>query len=308
MQGNPRSSRRSAEYGEGSIRVLKGLEPVRQRPGMYTRTESPLHIVQEVIDNASDEILSGFGTRVDVTMHKDGSISVEDDGRGIPVGLHPEEKEPVVEIVFTRLHTGGKFDKRAGGAYSFSGGLHGVGVSVTNALAARLEVTVWRDAKMHTIVFADGDVIQPLKSVSAKASGKSAGTRVKVWPNARYFDTPQIPVDELERLLRSKAVLLPGTEITLTNEKSTQTQRWRYSGGLREYLLGSLATDPMLPPFEASGFAGADDATFAEGEGASWVIVWTEDGAVTRESYVNLIPTSAGGTHEAGLREGLFGA
>ena len=308
MQGNPRSSRRSAEYGEGSIRVLKGLEPVRQRPGMYTRTESPLHIVQEVIDNASDEILSGFGTRVDVTMHKDGSISVEDDGRGIPVGLHPEEKETVVEIVFTRLHTGGKFDKRAGGAYSFSGGLHGVGVSVTNALAARLEVTVWRDAKMHTIVFADGDVVQPLKSVSAKASGKSAGTRVKVWPNAKYFDTPQIPVDELERLLRSKAVLLPGTEITLTNEKSTQTQRWRYSGGLREYLLGSLATDPMLPPFEASGFAGADDATFAEGEGASWVIVWTEDGAVTRESYVNLIPTSAGGTHEAGLREGLFGA
>ncbi|MBA2413389.1 MAG: type IIA DNA topoisomerase subunit B, partial [Burkholderiaceae bacterium] len=183
-----------------------------------------------------------------------------------------------------------------------------VGVSVTNALAARLEVTVWRDAKMHTIVFADGDVVQPLKSVSAKASGKSAGTRVRVWPNAKYFDTPQIPVDELERLLRSKAVLLPGTEITLTNENSTQTQRWRYSGGLREYLLGSLETDPMLPPFEASGFAGADDATFAEGEGASWVIVWTEDGAVTRESYVNLIPTSAGGTHEAGLREGLFGA
>ena len=160
MQDSQRSSRRNAHYGEESIRVLKGLEPVRQRPGMYTRTESPLHIVQEVIDNASDEILAGFGTRIDVTLNKDGAITVEDDGRGIPVGLHPEEKEPVVEIVFTRLHAGGKFDKRAGGAYSFSGGLHGVGVSVTNALAARLEVTVWRDGKVHTIAFADGDVSQ----------------------------------------------------------------------------------------------------------------------------------------------------
>jgi len=312
MQGNQRSSRRNAHYGEESIRVLKGLEPVRQRPGMYTRTESPLHIVQEVIDNASDEILAGFGTRIDVTLNKDGAVTVEDDGRGIPVGLHPEEKEPVVEIVFTRLHAGGKFDKRAGGAYSFSGGLHGVGVSVTNALAARLEVTVWRDGKMHTIAFADGDVVQSLKSVSAKGSGKPSGTRVKVWPNVKYFDSPQVPVDELERLLRSKAVLLPGTEITLTIEKTGAsagtTQRWRYEGGLREYLLGSLADDPLLPPFESSGFAVADDPTFAEGEGANWVIVWTEDGAVTRESYVNLIPTSAGGTHEAGLREGLFGA
>ena len=220
MQDSQRSSRRNAHYGEESIRVLKGLEPVRQRPGMYTRTESPLHIVQEVIDNASDEILAGFGTRIDVTLNKDGAVTVEDDGRGIPVGLHPEEKEPVVEIVFTRLHAGGKFDKRAGGAYSFSGGLHGVGVSVTNALAARLEVTVWRDGKVHTIAFADGDVIQSLKSVSAKGSNKPSGTRVKVWPNVKYFDSPHVPVDELERLLRSKAVLLPGTEITLTIEKT----------------------------------------------------------------------------------------
>ena len=311
MQGNPRAARRGAHYGEESIRVLKGLEPVRQRPGMYTRTETPLHIVQEVIDNASDEILAGFGTRIDVTLDKDGAVSVEDDGRGIPVGLHPEEKEPVVEIVFTRLHAGGKFDKRSGGAYSFSGGLHGVGVSVTNALAARLEVTVWRDGKTHTIAFADGNVIQPLKSVSAKGSGNASGTRVKVWPNAKYFDTPDIPITELERLLRSKAVLLPGTEITMKVEKTgaaPTTTRWRYEGGLREYLLGSLEADPLLPPFESSGFALADDPTFAEGEGASWVIVWSEEGSVTRESYVNLIPTSAGGTHEAGLREGLFGA
>ncbi|MGB2819079.1 MAG: DNA topoisomerase IV subunit B [Burkholderiaceae bacterium] len=302
------ATRRAAEYGEASIRVLKGLEPVKQRPGMYTKTDSPLHVVQEVIDNASDEILAGSGTRIDVTLHKDGAVSVEDDGRGIPVGLHPEEKAPVVEIVFTRLHAGGKFDKRAGGAYSFSGGLHGVGVSVTNALASRLDVTVWRDGKMHTIGFADGDVKQPLKSASAKGTNRTTGTRVTVWPNPKYFDTPQIPVDELERLLRSKAVLLPGTEITLTIERSGATQRWKYEGGLREYLLSLLPTDPLLPPFESSAFAAADDETFAEGEGASWVVVWTDEGAVARESYVNLIPTPAGGTHEAGLREGLFNA
>jgi topoisomerase-4 subunit B len=309
MTSKPRSdARRAADYGEASIRVLKGLEPVRQRPGMYTRTDSPLHVIQEVIDNASDELLAGFGQHIDVTLHSDGSVSVEDDGRGIPVGLHPEEKAPVVEIVFTRLHAGGKFDKRAGGAYSFAGGLHGVGVSVTNALSSRLDVTVWRDGKAHSISFADGEVSEPLRSQSAKGSPKVAGTRVRAWPNAKYFDTPQVPVDELERLLRSKAVLLPGTQVSLTIEKTGATQRWHFQGGLLEYLLASLAADPFLPPFESSGFAAADDETYAEGEGASWVVVWTEDGPVTRESYVNLIPTPAGGTHEAGLRDGLFNA
>ncbi|MGH6623836.1 MAG: DNA topoisomerase IV subunit B, partial [Burkholderiaceae bacterium] len=226
----------------------------------------------------------------------------------IPVGLHPEEGAPVVELVFTRLHAGGKFDKRAGGAYSFSGGLHGVGVSVTNALASRLDVTVWRDGKVHTIGFGDGAVRQPLKSASAKGRVPASGTRVTAWPNPKYFDTAQVPVDELERLLRSKALLLPGTEITLTIEKTGATQRWLYEGGLREYLYSTLAAEPVLPPFEASGYAPADDDTYSEGEGANWVIVWTEDGAVTRESYVNLIPTPAGGTHEAGLRDGLYGA
>jgi topoisomerase-4 subunit B len=302
------AAKRSAEYGEASIRVLKGLEPVRQRPGMYTRTDSPLHIIQEAIDNASDEILAGFGSRIDVTLHSDGSVSVDDDGRGIPVGLHPEEKVPVVEIVFMRLHAGGKFDKRAGGAYSFAGGLHGVGVSVTNALSARLDVTVWRDGKVHTIAFADGEVSQPLKSAAAKGQSKPSGTRVRAWPNPRYFDSAQVPVEELERLLRSKAVLLPGTDVTLTIEKSGVVQRWRYEGGLREYLLASLPVDPLLPPFESSGYAAADDQNYAEGEGASWVVVWTDEGAIARESYVNLIPTPAGGTHEAGLRDGLFGA
>ena len=305
---NPRAGRASAEYGEASIRVLRGLEPVKQRPGMYTRTDSPLHIVQEVIDNAADEILAGFGTRVDVTMHADGGVSVEDDGRGIPAGLHPEEKAPVIEIVFTRLHAGGKFDKRAGGAYSFSGGLHGVGVSVTNALAARLDVTVWRDGKVHMVGFADGEVREPLRSRARKAGEKATGTRVTVWPNPRYFDTATVPIDELERLLRSKAVLLAGTEVSLLIEKTGAKQRWHYNGGLQEYLLACLGGEPLLPLFESEGYATADDETFAEGEGARWVLAWTEDGPVARESYVNLIPTPAGGTHESGLREGMFNA
>jgi len=288
--------------------VLRGLEPVKQRPGMYTRTDSPLHIVQEVIDNAADEILSGFGAHIDVVMHADGSVSVDDDGRGIPVGLHPEEKAPVVEIVFTRLHAGGKFDKRSGGAYSFSGGLHGVGVSVTNALAARLDVTVWREGRVHTIGFADGDVKEALRSRARKSSEKATGTRVTVWPNAKYFDSAAIPVDELERLLRSKAVLLPGTEVALRIEKTGAEQRWHYDGGLQEYLLACLGADPFVPLFESEGYATADDETFAEGEGARFVLAWTEEGPVARESYVNLIPTPAGGTHESGLREGMFSA
>ncbi len=304
----PRSPRITAEYAEASIRVLKGLEPVRQRPGMYTRTDSPLHIVQEVIDNASDEILAGFGRHIDVTVHADGSVSVEDDGRGIPVGLHPEEKAPVVEIVFTRLHAGGKFDKRAGGAYSFSGGLHGVGVSVTNALSSRLDVTVWRDGRVHTIGFADGEVREKLASRPAKAGDKASGTRVRVWPNPKYFDSPHVPVDELERLLRSKAVLLSGTEVSLAVEKTGRVQRWRYDGGLQQYLLAAIGVEPIVPLFESEGYASADDETFAEGEGARWVLAWTEEGPLARESYVNLIPTPAGGTHEAGLREGMFTA
>ena len=305
MEGNSRN-RKPAVYGEASIRVLKGLEPVKQRPGMYTRTDNPLHIVQEVIDNASDEVLAGFGSRIDVVLHADGSVSVEDDGRGIPVGLHPDEGAPVVEIVFTRLHAGGKFDKRSGGAYSFSGGLHGVGVSVTNALAARLDVTVWREGKEHSLGFAGGDVVQPL--AARKSERKATGTRVTVWPDPKYFDSPTIPVEDLVRLLRSKAVLLPGTVITLKIEKSGREERWRYDGGLREYLLGQIEAEPLVEPFEAQAYAGPDDETYAEGEGAAWVVLWHEEGSLARESYVNLIPTPAGGTHEAGLREGLFNA
>jgi topoisomerase-4 subunit B len=300
--------RRGAAYDESSIRVLKGLEPVRQRPGMYTRTDSPLHVVQEVIDNAADEILAGFGRRIEVMVASDGSVAVDDDGRGIPTGLHPEEKAPVVEIVFTRLHAGGKFDKRAGGAYSFSGGLHGVGVSVTNALSKRLEVTVWREGKIHTIAFAGGEVAEPLRSKAARAGDKPNGTLVRVWPDPKYFDSAQVPLDELERLLRSKAVLLAGTEVVLKVEKTGLERTWRYDGGLREYLLAALDSEPAIPAFEGEAYVPADDETFAEGEGARWVLAWTEEGALARESFVNLIPTPAGGTHEAGLREGSFNA
>ncbi len=304
------------EYSESSIRVLKGLEPVKQRPGMYTRTESPLHIIQEVIDNASDEALGGYCKHIHVTLNADGSVSVEDDGRGIPVGLHPEEKVPTVEIVFTRLHAGGKFDKGSGGAYAFSGGLHGVGVSVTNALSARLEITVWRkDDKgngVHSIEFADGDVVQKLTSRPANKDDKKSGTRVTAWPNPKYFDSPQIPYAELQRLLRSKAVLLPGVRVSFTQAKSGDTQSWLYEQGLRGYLNEALAQTSsgatLIPLFEAEQYATAEADGFAEGEGAAWVVAWTEEGAVVRESYVNLIPTPAGGTHESGLREGLFGA
>jgi len=306
------ATKKPSDYSESSIRVLKGLEPVKQRPGMYTRTENPLHIIQEVIDNASDEALGGFCKNIVVTLNTDGSVAVEDDGRGIPVGLHPEEKVPTVEIVFTRLHAGGKFDKGSGGAYSFSGGLHGVGVSVTNALASRLEVSVWRDAGNHTIVFADGEVIQKLKSRPLARDEKKSGTRVTVWPNAKYFDSSTIPMGELQRLLRSKAVLLPGVKVTLVNAKNGDTQTWQYDQGLRGYLVEALNqashAEPLIPLFEGEQYATNDSEGFAEGEGAAWVVAWTEEGNVVRESYVNLIPTPAGGTHESGLREGLFNA
>jgi len=306
----------ASDYSESSIRVLKGLEPVKQRPGMYTRTENPLHIIQEVIDNASDEALGGHCRNIGVTINTDGSITVEDDGRGIPVGLHPEELVPTVEIVFTRLHAGGKFDKGSGGAYAFSGGLHGVGVSVTNALSSRLEITVWRKEPdgtgLHKMAFADGDVIEPLVSVPAPRDGKKSGTRVTAWPNAKYFDSPAISQVELQRLLRSKAVLLPGVTVTLTNAKSGDVTTWKYDEGLRGYLNEMLAQssngETVIPVFEGAQYSNGETDGFAEGEGAAWVVAWTEEGAVVRESYVNLIPTSNGGTHESGLRDGLYGA
>ena len=305
----PSSTKQAGSYGEASIRVLKGLEPVKQRPGMYTRTDNPLHVIQEVIDNAADEALAGFGKRIAVTLHTDGSVTVDDDGRGIPFGLHPEEQVPVVEIVFTRLHAGGKVDKGSGGAYSFSGGLHGVGVSVTNALAKRLQVTVWREGQCASLAFSGGDVIEPLVMRAAERGERKQGTSVRAWPDAKYFESTELPRAELTHLLRSKAVLMPGVTVTLTTEKTGDTLTWLYKGGLRDYLSQGLAADPLVPLFEGEGYAGAGDSeTFAEGEGVAWVLAFTEEGNVLRESYVNLIPTVAGGTHESGLKDGLFGA
>ena len=300
-------------YAESSIRVLKGLEPVKQRPGMYTRTDNPLHIVQEVIDNAADEALAGHGKRIDVTLHADGSVSVQDDGRGIPFGMHPEEKRPVVEIVFTQLHAGGKFDKGSGGAYSFSGGLHGVGVSVTNALSKRLQVTVFREGQVAQLAFAGGDVCEPLtlrKAVlSASSVDRKSGTTVRAWPDAKYFESVDLPKADLTHLLRSKAVLMPGASVSLTIEKTGELQTWQYQGGLRDYLMQTLTADPLIPLFEGEHHAdGSESENFAKGEGATWCVAFTEDGAPVRESYVNLIPTVNGGTHESGLKDGLFGA
>ena len=297
-----------SDYSEGSIRVLKGLEPVKQRPGMYTRTDNPLHIIQEVLDHAADEALAGHGKKIKVILHTDGSVSIEDDGRGIPIGLHPEENAPVIELVFTRLHAGGKFDKGKGGAYSFSGGLHGVGVSVTNALSKRLEVSSYREGQVASLAFSGGDVTEPLLTRKSAEGDRKQGTTVRAWPDAKYFESSTLPMNELTHLLRSKAVLMPGVTVTLVNEKTKETQQWQYKGGLRDYLMQTLHGEPVIPLFEGDGFADANHDSFAEGEGASWAVAFTEDGAPVRESYVNLIPTSAGGTHDSGLRDGLFTA
>jgi topoisomerase IV subunit B len=297
-----------SQYSESSIRVLKGLEPVKQRPGMYTRTDNPLHVIQEVLDNSADEALAGFGKKLKVILHTDGSVTVEDDGRGIPFGLHPEEKAPVIELVFTRLHAGGKFDKKGGGAYSFAGGLHGVGVSVTNALGKRLEATSYREGQVATLVFEGGDVTVPLKLRKAGEGDRKSGTTVRVWPDAKYFESSVLPMAELAHLLRSKAVLMPGVTVTLFVEKTKDTQTWLYKGGLSDYLMQTLNGELVIPLFDGEGFADAQHDNFAEGEGAQWCVAFTEDGQPVRESYVNLIPTSAGGTHESGLRDGLFTA
>lgn len=300
--------KRNSDYQESSIRVLKGLEPVRQRPGMYTLTDNPLHIIQEVIDNASDEILAGFGTKITLTRHADASITVEDDGRGIPTGIHPTEGVPTVELVFTQLHAGGKFDKTSGGAYTFSGGLHGVGVSVTNALSLSMDVTVWREGQEFDIGFEGGEVVRPLSAKKSPKAKSATGTRVTCRPDPKYFDSAEIPEASLVRLLKSKAVLLPGASVTYVNEVNGTDQHWKYDGGLKEYLLAEVVDPAVVPAFEAEGWADETTEGFAAGEGAAWVVLWTTEGGLIRESFVNLIPTPAGGTHEAGLRDGLFGA
>ncbi len=297
-----------ATYNEASFKVLRGLEPVRQRPGMYTNLESPNHIIAEVVDNACDEALAGFAKNIFVTAHSDGSVSVLDDGRGIPVGIHKEEGRSVVEVAFTVLHSGGKFDKeKDGGAYKFAGGLHGVGVAVTNALSKKVEVTVYREGGQHDLRFVEGVAESPLKKTGSCPKNQT-GTAVRAWPNPKYFDAPNVNLAQLEFSLRSKAVLLPGVTITLLLEKTGETKAWNYPDGLRGYLAESLSEFELATPILLQEkFTRKGDTTgFAEGEGASWALTWSAEGNVVRESYVNLIPTPSGGTHEAGLRDGVF--
>jgi len=294
-------------YDESSFKVLRGLDPVRQRPGMYTNLESPTHLIAEVVDNACDEALAGYAKNIFVTAHEDGSVSVMDDGRGIPVGVHAEEGVSVVEVAFTVLHSGGKFDKESDGAYKFSGGLHGVGVAVTNALSHKVEVTVCRDGGEYFIRFIDGAAEKPLAQTGT-CPKKRTSTMVRAWPNAKYFDTPNVVMAQLERSLRSKAVLLPGVNVSLYSEKTRETQTWSYPDGLRGYLTQALSGQELaVPIFDGEKFVQkGSDSGYAPGEGAAWACTWTEEGAVTRESYVNLIPTLNGGTHDSGLRDGIF--
>ncbi|MEF3193099.1 MAG: DNA topoisomerase IV subunit B [Halothiobacillaceae bacterium] len=283
-------------YNAAAIEVLTGLEPVQRRPGMYTDTTRPNHLAQEVIDNSVDEALAGFAKRIEVTLHGDGSVSVVDDGRGMPVDIHPEQGIPGVEVILTKLHAGGKFSARA---YGYAGGLHGVGVSVVNALSRRLEVTVWRDGKEHAMAFEHGTKVEDLR-VTGTVGRNRTGTMVRFWPEPKYFDTPKFQVGRLRQLLRAKAVLCPGLKVTFVDEAEGTKDEWCYADGLRDYLLEALAGQPILPVAAFTGsFAG-------EREAVDWALAWLpEGGEAVQESYVNLIPTPQGGTHVNGLRLGL---
>jgi len=300
------------KYDESSVKKLRGIEPVQRLPGMYTRTSDPTHIIQEAIDNAADEAIGGHANRIDVTVHADGSVTVTDNGRGIPIGIHPEEKIPTVELVLTELHAGAKFSRTdAAAAYKFSGGLHGVGVSVTNALSERLEVEIKRDGGVHAIAFADGAVTKKLKKTGSVGE-KNTGTSLRIWPNKKYFDSPKVSLDDLERIVRSKAVLLPGVKVTLNIEtaKETKKQTWNYPEGMKGYLTELIGKgNAVAPVFDGEKYVSEADANgFHTGEGAGWAFAFVDDDKGYGESYANLIPTPAGGTHEAGLREGIFEA
>ena len=305
---------KQASYDASAIQALKGLEPVRRMPGMYTHTIHPLHIVQEMVDNAVDEALAGFGKRITVTLYRDGSVEVEDEGRGIPVDLHPEEKRPAVEVAFSMLHAGGKFTRGGDAVYHISGGLHGVGVAVTNALSRRLEVTVYRGGEKHTLAFEGGELKQKLKSERAKER-RGTGTVVRCWPDPKYFDSPTVPLAELEHLVRSKAYLLPGLTTVLRVEAKSgfEEKSWKYERGMAQYFELMLAGRELVAPLFAGEKyfderAAAEHADIETGEGAAWAIGWVAEGDVFCDSHVNLIPTRSGGTHESGFRAGIFEA
>ncbi len=287
------------QYDAASIEVLTGLDPVRKRPGMYTDTTRPNHLAQEVIDNSVDEAIAGHASQIGVILHADQSLSVIDDGRGMPVDIHPQQKIPGVEVILTKLHAGGKFSNKN---YQFSGGLHGVGVSVVNALSSQLDVRVRRDGKEYTIGFEDGDKTIELKEIGTVGK-KNSGTTLRFWPNPRYFDSPVFSVTRLKHVLRAKAVLCPGLRVKFYVEKTKESLEWFYEDGLADYLTESLAGFEVLPqqPFFNS--------LKGEHEAVDWAVIWLPQGGESiTESYVNLIPTSQGGTHVNGLRTGITDA
>jgi topoisomerase-4 subunit B len=288
----------SSRYNAADIEVLSGLDPVKRRPGMYTDTSRPNHLAQEVIDNSVDEALAGHAREISVTLYRDGSCEVADDGRGMPVDIHPEEKIPGVELILTRLHAGGKFSNRN---YTFSGGLHGVGVSVVNALSSLVEVHIRRDGAEHRITFRDGERATPLEVVGTVGK-RNTGTRVRFWPDPKYFDSPKFSVRALRHLLRAKAVLCPGLTVTLFDEASGERDTWHYEDGLRDYLRGELAGRELLPPELFVGQQKKDT------EVVDWAVAWVPEGDLVQESYVNLIPTAQHGTHVNGLRTGFTDA
>jgi topoisomerase-4 subunit B len=294
-------------YDASAIQALKGLEPVRRMPGMYTHTVHPLHIVQEAIDNAVDEALAGHGKRISVRVFKDGSVEVEDEGRGIPVDMHPVEKRPAVEVAFGMLHAGGKFSRSGAGVYHISGGLHGVGVAVSNALSKRLEVTVYRDGQRHSVAFEGGELKQKLKSERIKE--RRTGTVVRLWPDPKYFDAPGIPMAELEHLVRSKAYLLPGLT-TVLEVQGKEKKSWQYERGMAQYFDFMLGGRELVAPLFSGEryFSDTSIPDIEPGEGAAWAVGWVAEGEVFADSHVNLIPTRSGGTHEAGFRAGVFDA
>ena len=289
----------SKKYKAADIEVLSGLEPVRRRPGMYTDTSRPNHLAHEVIDNSVDEALAGHCKKIEVTLYDDGSLEVIDDGRGMPVDIHPKEKIPGVELILTRLHAGGKFNQEN---YQYSGGLHGVGVSVVNALSKNLEVWIRREGLEHSLSFSGGKKQGDIEIVG-KVGKANTGTTLRFWPDPQYFDSPIISVPKLQHALKAKAVLCPGLKVKLTLEKTQEKFEWQYTEGLEEYLLEALDKTPHIPeqPFNGS--------VTGEHEAVDWALVWlTDQGNNVAESYVNLVPTSQGGTHVNGLRTGLSNA
>jgi len=307
-------ARAKQAYNAEDIEILEDLAPILHRPGMYTDPSNPNHALVEVIDNASDEGLAGFASNVTVTLYEDGSASVEDDGRGIPVDVHPQKKVPAVQVIFTTLHSGGKFRKTdSDAAYRIAGGLHGVGVCVTNALARRLEVEVKRDGARYRLVFADnGEVKEKLRKLGAVGQ-RDTGTWLRFWPDPRYFDSPKIVAADIAALLRAKAMLLPGVKFRLRTEKGGKFEEitWHFPDGITGYFAAAIAgLEPVAAAFEGDRYvaSGTEGDAFAEGEGAMWAVAWVAEGDPVTESYVNMIPTRLGGTHVAGLREGAYSA